>query len=286
MISPFDLLRYATPTALGAVGETVLQRSGALNIGLEGVMLNGAFSATLVAAKTGNVWLGLTAGALVGLVSTLILAWLTNQLDLDQLVCGAVFNLLSLGLCGTAFERQSATGKLLNLPSVPPLFGKFDVITLLLIATATSVGYWLYRTDSGLKLRASGEYPATLTAAGFSPRTVRNRAWWFAGLLGGLGGAYLSLGVTQSFATEMVGGRGFIAITLVTFARWRPLGVVFGAILLAAFEAIQFQLQLQGAQVSKSLLLSLPYVATLIILIIVGKGTQAPKALGQPLEDH
>ncbi|HLO99941.1 MAG TPA: hypothetical protein VK171_15200, partial [Fimbriimonas sp.] len=191
----------------------------------------------------------------------------------------------ALGLCGTAFERQSATGKLLNLPSVPTLFAKVDIVTVLLLVLTLAVGFWLYRTDGGLKLRASGEYPAALTAAGFSPRRTRTLAWLFAGMMGGLGGAYLSLGVTQSFATEMVGGRGFIAITLVTFARWRPLGVFAGAVLLAAFEAVQFQLQLQGTQVSKSLLLSLPYVATLVILIIVGRGTKPPRALGQSLEN-
>ncbi len=284
MISPLQILRYSAPVAFGAVGESVVQRSGIINVGLEGLMLCSAYAATVVSSSTANPWIGMLAGVIAGVIVAIVIGILTIQFRLDQIVIGTVINLLSLGVCGTLFEQQSKTGKLMNLPAVPALVGKFDVIQLLLIVGAISIGWMLYRTSFGLKLRAVGEYPPAAEAAGFSPVRLQYQALLFGGVLGGIGGAYLALGVAQSFATEMVAGRGFIAIALVTFARWRPGGILLSALLLGAFEALQFELQLSGNQIPRSLLLALPYVATLIILVFVGKGTRAPQSLGTPLK--
>ncbi|MBS1728437.1 MAG: ABC transporter permease [Armatimonadetes bacterium] len=284
MISLFQILKYSAPVAFGAVGESAVQRSGIINVGLEGLMLSAAFAATVASDKTGNPWIGLAAGVAVGVAVALFLGILTIRYALDQIVVGTAINLLALGVCGTLFEKQGATGKLLNLPAIPPLFGKFDVILLLLIVASAGLGYVLYRTPFGLKLRAVGEYPPAAEAAGFSPAKIRYQALVIGGLFGGLGGAYLVLGVAQSFATEMVAGRGFIAIALVTFARWRPFGILLSAMLLGFFEALQFSLQLDGSNIPRSLLLALPYVATLVILVFVGKGTRAPQSLGTALD--
>jgi simple sugar transport system permease protein len=285
MISLIQILKYAAPTAFGAIGESAVQRSGIINVGLEGLMLSSAFSATLVASKTGNPWLGILAGVVAGVLTSALHGVLTIKFTLDQIVVGTAINLLALGVCGTLFEKQGATGKLMNLPSVPTLIGKFDVIQLLLIISAVIIGYVLYKTPFGLKLRAAGEYPDAVVAAGFSPTKLRYQALLIGGAMGGIGGAYLALGIAQSFATEMVAGRGFIAIALVTFARWRPVGILLSACMLGIFEVLQFELQLSGSEIPRSLLLSLPYVATLVILVFVGKGTRAPQSLGVPLKE-
>lgn len=286
MISPLQVLRYCAPVAFGAVGESVVQRSGIINVGLEGLMLCSAYAATVASSSSHNPWIGLGAGVLAGLLVILIFGLLTIQFALDQIVAGTAINLLSLGLCGTLFEMQNKTGKLMNLPAIPMLIGKLDAVEVLLIISAIAIGVTLYKTNYGLKLRSVGEYPPSTEAAGFSPIKFQVQALAIGGLMGGLGGSYLALGVAQSFATEMVAGRGFIAIALVTFARWRPVGILFSALLLGIFESLQFELQMSGSQIPKSILLALPYVATLVILIFVGKGTQAPQSLGQPIKGN
>ena len=285
MISVIQILRYAVPTAFGAIGESVVQRAGIINVGLEGLMLGSAFSATIVSSSTGNPWLGIFAGMVSGILTAMFFGILVIKFGLDQIVVGTAINLLSLGICGTLFEKQGATGKLMNLPPIPKFFGPIDVIVVLLVVSAVAIGFTLYRTDFGLKLRAVGEYPDAVVAAGFSPARLRYQALGISGLLGGIGGAYLALGIAQSFATEMVAGRGFIAIALVTFARWRPIGILVSAMMLGLFEVLQFELQLSGSQIPRSLLLALPYIATLVILIFVGRGTRAPQSLGVPLKE-
>ncbi len=285
MISVIQILRYAVPTAFGAIGESVVQRAGIINVGLEGLMLGSAFSATIVSSSTGNPWLGILAGMVSGILTAMFFGILVIKFGLDQIVVGTAINLLSLGICGTLFEKQGATGKLMNLPPIPKFFGSLDVIVVLLVFCAVAIGFTLYRTDFGLKLRAVGEYPDAVVAAGFNPARLRYQALSIGGFLGGIGGAYLAIGISQSFTTEMVAGRGFIAIALVTFARWRPIGILFSAMMLGLFEVLQFELQLNGSQIPRSLLLALPYVATLVILIFVGRGTRAPQSLGVPLKE-
>lgn len=285
MISLLQILKYSAPVAFGAVGESAVQRSGTINVGLEGLMLGAAFSATIVSSNTGNPWLGLLAGIASGILTALAIGVLTIRFALDQIVVGTAINLLSLGVCGTLFEKQGRTGRLMNLPAIPKLIGSVDIIQILLIVSAITVGYLLYRTSFGLKLRAVGEYPDAVVASGFSPAKLRYQALLIGGIMGGLGGAYLALGIAQSFATEMVAGRGFIAIALVTFARWRPVGILLAALMLGLFEVLQFQMQLSGSSVPRSVLLALPYVATLLILVFVGKGTRPPQSIGVPLKE-
>jgi general nucleoside transport system permease protein len=284
LISIVSVLRYAAPVAFAGVGESVVQKSGIINIGIEGTMLSSAYAATVVSLATGNPWIGVLAGAVVGIMIGLVVGLFTVTLSQDQIVVGTAINLLSLGVCGTLFERRSATGKLLNLPALPTfnLFGKFDLMLILLLVSIAVIWWLVYKTNWGLKLRAVGEYPPAVEASGFSATRIRFVALMIGGLFGGLGGAYYALGIAQSFATEMIAGRGFVAIALVTFGRWKPVWIVVAALLIGVFEAFQYQLQLSQSSIPKSLLLALPYVATLVILVISGKATNPPQALGVP----
>lgn len=283
MIDLVSILRYAAPIGFSAVGETAGQRSGVINIGLEGTMLGSAFVAMRVSLSTGNPWLGMLAGVVAGLIVTLVSAAITIRIHQDQVVVGTVFNLLSFGVCGMLFEKSNgATGQLLSLPPLPKLFWGLDAILILLILSAVGTGYALFKTDWGLKVRAAGEYPSSLEAAGFSVARTRFQACAIAGVMAGLGGAYYAIGVAGSFAPDMISGRGFMAIAMVTFARWKPVWGLFAACLLGYFETLQIQLQMSQQGIPKSLLIAIPYVATLLVLVLSGKGAKAPDALGKP----
>jgi general nucleoside transport system permease protein len=283
-------LRYCAPVAFGAVGESIVQRSGIINIGLEGIMLSSAYGATVGSVATGNVWLGLFFGIVVGVALALVSAVFTITLGQDQIVVGTALNLLSTGICGTLFEKSRATGKLLNLPALPfyePLGkgnGRVDAILVLLIVSIGLIAFLVMKTPWGLKLRATGEYPNAVKAAGFSPVLMRYGAMAVGGLFGGLAGSYYALGIANSFATEMISGRGFIAIALVTFGRWKPGWIFLSAMMLGVFEYLQVQMQVSGSRIPTSILLALPYVATLVVLVVVGRGVNAPASLGKPLE--
>lgn len=283
MIDPVSILRYAAPIGFAAIGETAGQRAGIMNIGLEGTMLSSAFVAMRVSLSTGNPWLGMLAGVVAGLLVTLISASIAIQTHQDQVVIGTVFNLLAFGVCGMLFEKSNgATGQLLSLPSLPKLAWGIDVALIMLILAAVATGYALFRTDWGLKVRAAGEYPSSLEAAGFSVARTRYQACAVAGVMAGLGGAYYAIGVAGSFAPDMISGRGFMAIAMVTFARWKPIWSLLAACLLGYFESLQIQLQMSQQAIPKSLLIALPYVATLLVLVFSGKGAKAPQSLGEP----
>ena len=276
------LLQFATPVALAAIGETVGQRSGVINIGIEGAMLAAAYFGTIVSLSTGSPWLGMLAGGAAGLLLSLISAFFTIRLGVDQIVVGVAVNLLSLGVTGTLFRaRFGQTGQLLSVPVLPKWHG-IDAVILLMLACVPLTSWVLSRTGWGLAVRAAGEYPQAGEAAGFDVWRLRFQAAGVAGLLAGLAGAYLSLGIAGSFAENMTNGRGFIAIAMVTFGRWKPFYVLVSSLLIGYLESLQFTLQAQGSKVPFQLLLALPYVAALAVLVAVGKGTLFPAALARP----
>ncbi len=280
-----DLLQvwqFAIPVALAALGECVSQRSGVLNIGLDGTMLSAAFAGAYVGIQTGNPWLGMLAGVLVAVLVSLLQGWFVIRQAADQVVVGTAINLLALGATGTLFRSAfGQSGQLLTLPSLSRVGGVdgFMVVTLLL---APALWLALRQTKWGLFIRAAGEYPKAAEAEGFRVDKLRFGAITIGAVLAGLGGAYLSLGLAGSFAENMTAGRGFVAIALVTFGRWSPLLVLFAAILMGYLDLLQFKFQAAGSAVPFQLLLALPYVAALFVLILAGKGTRGPAALGQP----
>ncbi|OWU66284.1 MAG: hypothetical protein CBB60_000305 [Armatimonadetes bacterium Cent15-Ar3] len=283
MIDAVLILRYAAPIAFAAVGETASQRAGMINIGLEGTMLTSAFVATKVSLATGSPWVGIIVGAVAGLILALLTGVLTIRMQQDQVVVGTAVNLLCFGLCGMLFERwNGATGQLLSLPPLPKFAGGLDVVLLLLVVSAVAISFALFRTEWGLRARAAGEYPASLEAAGYSVIRTQFQALLISGLMAGLGGAYYAIGVAGSFAPDMISGRGFMAIAIVTFARWKPIWGLLSACLVGYFESLQYQLQMTHQDIPKSLLIALPYAATLLILVFSGRSSNAPAALGQP----
>ena len=279
----FTVLHFAAPTALAAIGESLGQKAGVINIGLEGLMLTAAYFAMLASLATGSPWLGLGAGVLAAVLLGAIQSFFTIKLAADQIVVGTAVNLFALGLTETLFRAKfGTTGALITIPTVPKLFGDLDVVALSLIAVTFVVAWFLARTNRGLALRATGEYPEAVEAAGFSPQAIKFWSQTATSTLAGLGGAYLAVGVAGSFAPGMTEGRGFVAIALVTFGRWRPGWVLAAALLVGAAESLRYVLQARNLEVPPELLQSLPYVASLLVLVLVGKGTAMPAKLAVP----
>jgi len=276
------VLMYATPLALAALGETVVQKAGVIHIGIEGTMLAGAFFAMLATLATGSPWVGLGVGVLVGVTLALVSGAFALTLTVDQVVVGTAVNLLALGLTRTLFAmRFGASGELLSVQKVPSWQG-LDAVMVVAVLLAVATHGVLFRTSWGLALRAAGEYPQAAEAAGFSVLRLRFAALVFGGAMAGLGGAYLSLGIAGSFADNMTAGRGFLAIAMVTFGRWKPVPVLGACLLLGWLDGLQFTFQAKGVQLPFQLFLALPYVAALLVLAGMGRGAHAPAALAIP----
>jgi simple sugar transport system permease protein len=281
------LLILSTPLILAALGEVVGQKSGVLNIGLEGMMLMGAFAGYWVAIKGNSPYLALAVGIGVGGLLSLISAYFTVKLGSDQVVVGTAVNFLALGLTGLGYRR--AFGEPSQLPAMPEFasLGPIDAVTATTLLLIPILWVAINRTKWGLALRACGEYPKAVEASGFSVHRIRMTALLIGGLLAGLAGAYLSVGVARSFAEGMTAGRGFLAIALVTFGRWHPAWTAVAALVLGYTQSLQYSLQgrpIFGVQVPSQLWLALPYVAALAVLVLVGSGSASPGALGRPYE--
>jgi simple sugar transport system permease protein len=265
----FDLLIQAIPLAIVAAtpllltvqGELIVQRSGIINLGVEGMLLAAAFGAAATSSIAGGV-----AGAAI---VALIFGVLTIQVRADQIVTGTAINLLVLGLTGFLYrELQLAT---------PPPF-RFDFVTpLAWIVVPGIVAFFLWNTSHGLRLRASGENPEALAA----PRRYRWLALAWEALLVGIAGAHLALALSNGFAENMSAGRGFIALAVVIFGRWNVSGAVLGTAVFGIAAALQYALQAANQGIAFHLLLATPYVVTLLILCGVTGHVRAPEALGR-----
>lgn len=278
-MNPLEILVYATPVSLAALGETVSQKAGVINIGLEGMMLTGAFVALLATQASGSPVVGLAVGALAAVALAAFQALFTLALALDQVVIGTAINLFALGVTSTVYRAQfGQSGSLMSLPSTIP--GWSGVLLVLLLAPL--IVWLLNRTRLGLALRAAGEYPNAVEASQFSVLRLR---WWavlFGGLLAGLAGAFLTVGVNGNFTEAGTNGRGFVAIALVTFGRWNAWGVLAASALIGVLEWSQFRLQAMGVQVPSPALIALPYVVSLGVLAFAGGGRLAPAHLAVP----
>ena len=288
-------VRTATPLALAALGETIVERAGVINIGLEGTIIAGAFSAVAIAAAAGVA--GAFAGATIaGLLCAAVLGVLVITLRAEQIVAGTALTLLALGLTGLLYRTMFGTaGVALTIPtakpipipllSAIPIIGRAifaqPITTYLVYAIVPSLSWWLFRTHGGLSLRAVGENPAAAIAAGVSPDRVRWLALLFGGALGGLSGASLSVAQVGTFAEGMSAGRGFIGIAIVALGRWTPVGAAIAALLFGAASALQFLFQSLGWLVPYQLFLALPYLLTLAALAGLAGRHTPPAALGR-----
>ena len=286
----------AVPLALAALGETVSERAGVINIGLEGSVIWGALGGALGSLAVGP-YFGLLAGALAGAAAALLFAVFAVWLNTDQIITGTAVTIGSLGFTGAVFQaRFGATGVALDLPTVPawelPLLSRIPVVgpalfdqavtAYLACALVPLLAWFLFRTRWGLALRAAGESPEAAHAAGVRVVRTRMLAVLFAGLTAGLAGAHLSLVHTGTFAENMSAGKGFIAIAVVVLGRWRPGGVLAAALFFGGAEALQFALQAVDAKLPYPLFLALPYVLSLAALAGWFGRSQAPEALALP----
>lgn len=286
MIEPIvALLRYAAPVGIAALGETVGQRAGVLNIGLEGMMITSAYVAVVVTQSTGSCWLGLLAGVVSAVALALLQALFTIKLAADQVVVGTAINLFGLGLTSTLYRlRFGSSGQLLSVPKFPRFGDGLDLVLIGWLLVVGVVTWMLFRSNWGLVVRATGEYPPATVASGFSPAKLRLQAVLIGGVLAGVAGAYLSLGIAGSFAENMTAGRGFVALAMVTFGRWKPIWVLGASLLIGYADTLQYELQAKGIALPPQALLAFPYLLALVVLVVIGKGTAVPGSLGQPYE--
>ncbi|MGH7494526.1 MAG: ABC transporter permease [bacterium] len=289
--------KLAVPLWLAATGETYAERSGVINIGLEGMMLAGAFAGMAAGFFTGSPWWGLLAGILAGILLAVLFGALTVYFLADQIIVGAGLNLLAAGLTGFLFRRiYGVTGAALTVPSfepvtVPivhhvPLLGAFfssqPVLLYFAFCVLLFASFFLNRTQMGLAIRACGEHAAAADTAGLNVAHLRFACVLFCGGLCGAAGSYLSLAHANTFVEGMTAGRGFIALALVIFGRWQPWKIFFASLFFGCAHALQFQFQALGANVPYQFFLMLPYILTLIVLFFAGSKTHAPAELARP----
>ena len=287
----------ATPILLAALGELLVEESGIINIGIEGAMLCGAFFALTVAYFSGSTILGLAAGMTAGLAINAILALLVINLAVNQVVAGTALDILAVGVTGVFYRKLfGITGKAFIVKLIPKLrFGRLadipilggalfshNMLVYLAFALVPITGYLLWRTRYGLSLRAAGERPEAADSLGLDVYRLRWQALLVAGLLTGLGGAYLTLAYAGTFVENISAGRGYVALAVVILGRWKPWGLAAASILFGAAMALQFGLQALGTSIPYQIFLALPYALTLAVLAAVGGQAASPSALGEP----
>ena len=275
-------LRLSAPLAIAALGELVAERSGVLNIGIEGMMLAGAFAAFSIGATTGSVALALIGSGLAGTALAALFATFVIARRADPIVTGAALNILALGATGSAYRLIFPPhAELPTAPSVADaaLANPFLWIVALLLV---GVGVFFGRTRAGLAVRASGERAEAAYAQGIRVVGIRWACTLFGGACAGVAGAALVLWISNTFVEGMTAGRGFIALALVLFGGYRPVAVLAGALLFGAANAGQFQLQAAGLEIPYSLLLMTPYLLTLAVLALFAGRTRSPADLARP----
>lgn len=286
--------RVATPLIYGTLGELFSERSGILNLGIEGTMFFGSFVGFAVAYQTESLWLGVLAALIGGALAGLLMGVFSVSLGLNQHVSGLGITLLFTGL--SLFLFRMIFGESQVQPSVDtfnriPLFGSIpvlgeilnqNILTYIGILLIPVVWWILYRTNFGLNMRAVGENPEAADAAGLNVYRTRYIALAIGGGLMAVGGAFLSLGDIGSFIFGIINGRGWVCIALIIFANWQPAGVLWGALLFGGVSALQLRLQTTGLDLPYEAFLSLPYVVTIIALAIAGRNATGPAAVLKP----
>jgi len=278
--------RFATPLILAALGGMFSEKSGVINIALEGIMLFGAFAAVLGSAQTGNPWMGVVYAIVGGILFAGILATVSIVFKADQIVVATGINIFASGL--TIFLLQIFFGvkgtspQVTRLPSMRIFDVRFSVLTYVALILVPVVYYFFYKTHWGLRIRSIGEHPAAADTLGINVNRWRFICVLISGVLAGLAGAHLSIGDGNAFVREMSAGRGFIALAAMIFGKWHPVGA-FGAAMLFGFaEAIAVRVDI--AFIPSELISSIPYVLTLVVLAgFIGKATP-PSASGEPYE--
>src|SRR6267142_1424169 len=282
----WSTVRLSTPLILAALGGLFSERSGVINIALEGMMLAGAFTAAAVTYAVGNPFIGLVAGMLAGMLIAAVHAVACIRYKADQVVTGTAINILMIGmpafLSGAFFLSSGSTPQLPKEQLIPwtPIVIAFAMVPI--------SWYILYRTPFGLRLRAVGEKPEAADAAGVSVKRMRYSGVLIAGALAGIGGAYLSIGQSSLFTRNMTSGRGFIALAALIFGKWRPFQTMLACLLFGFTEAVSYQMQAvklpSGDDIPVQFIQMVPYVVTIVVLAGFIGSSRPPHALGIPYQ--
>jgi ABC-type uncharacterized transport system permease subunit len=292
-----SLMVASTPILLAALGELVVERSGVLNLGVEGMMITGAVTGFAVAVATGNPWVGFLGAAAGGAALSFLFAVLVLWLRSNQVATGLALTLFGIGLAALvgqayvgvrapAFARLDLPG-LRDLPFLGPVLFRHDAVVYLGLALVAAVWWFLHRTRAGLRLRAVGENHEAAHALGYKVQLIRLGAVLFGGALAGLGGAYLSLVRVPQWTEGVTAGAGWIALAIVVFASWRPWRLLLGAWLFGGISVLQLNLQAARVPIPVEVLSMAPYVVTILVLVLISSGRgraalAAPGSLGQP----
>ena len=290
-----SVISASTPLLLAAAGELVVERSGVLNLGVEGMMIMGAACGFAGAYLTGSTFIGALFGIIAGIALSAVFALLTLSLAVSQVATGLALTILGVGLSGligAGFVGQKIVPSpnlyipvLTTLPFIGRILFGQDAFVYFSVALVVGIWWFLFRTRAGLVLRAIGDNHASAHALGYSVIKVRWLAVLFGGACAGLGGAYLPLAYTPFFVPEMTAGRGWIALALVVFSSWQPARLVGGAYLFGAVSILQLQAQALGLGIPPQAMSSLPYLACIVVLVLISRtrgtaGSAAPASLG------
>ena len=276
-------VRMATPLLIAALGLVVSERAGLMNIGVEGTMLSGAFAAFAIASFTGSYWVGMLAGIIAGGVMGMIFAVTSIHFKAPQIVIGCAINMLGSGLTAVLFRRlffDAETGGsqvnsfptlaipgLSQIPVIGEMLFSHNIIVYIGILAVPALWFVMNRTSIGTRIVAVGEHPKAADSLGINVFTTRYLATLFSGLMMGMAGAYLSIAQSNSFNVDMTGGKGYIAMAVVVLGKWRCFGVLGGALLFGASNALQMTLQNMNLGIPNNLILMVPYVVTVLAVI-------------------
>ncbi|HKL10986.1 MAG TPA: ABC transporter permease [Clostridia bacterium] len=293
-------IRLATPLIFASLGGVFSERSGVVNIALEGIMIMGAFFAVLFTHLTGNPWMGVLAAIIIGILTSLLLAVVSIHLRGNQVVAGVAINLLAVSLTAFLLEmvwnRSGSTPSvekaltdnpfefLEGIPILGDLFSRFTPFVYFAFLMVGISYYVLFKTSFGLRIRAVGEHPRAADTVGINVYLMRYICVMISGALAGIAGASLSIGTISLFREGMTAGKGFIALAAMIFGKWHPVGALFACLFFGLADAIQIQAQSFGIPIAQEFLQMLPYVATILALAGVVGRSVAPKADGQPYE--
>lgn len=287
--------RMAIPIAYAGIGVVLIEKAGVLNIGCESQMLIGAFISFYVTYTTKSILLGILSGAVAGMLFAAIVAYLCISRRQDQSVVGIVFNIFTVGLTSFLYRAlfgttaaspsvdklsQIAIPGLSKIPYVGDIFFNQTILFYILIVIAFALWFAMFKLKIGLKMRAVGENPRAAQAAGIDVIRYRYVVLMIGGALAGIGGAYLSCGIMGQFTENMSAGRGFIALAVTALSRWNPILALVSSYVFGIADALQLRLQAFGVEIPYQFMLMLPYILTLVSLVIIGRGVRAPKSLG------
>ena len=289
-------IRLAAPYLYAAIGETFGQRSGVLNLGVDGIMLMGAFAGFYLVFLTGNLWLGLLVALLVGALMGLAMAFISVTLHAEQGISGIGMYLFGLGMSDLLFQKlinnvetvrgfpKTPIPLLSQIPVLGEIFFSHNILVYGAYLLVPLAWFVLNKTTLGLKIRAVGENPEAADTLGVSVAKVRYFTVTLGGALSGIAGASLSIALLNVFQQNLTNGQGFIAIALVYFGGWRPFGVLAGSLIFSFINALQVWVQVKGIPIPSDIAIMMPYLLTIVVLVISAQRVRQPRALSKPFE--